>query len=181
MGVVPALRDDLQIQRLGRRLQLLEQELAVLVEQHADAPGLGQNPADQLQLTTQRRIGPQQAQVGWLHVAEALPGLQAADAQDQSRRALAFLHAPIEARQIEQNQAQTRRQLARRRQARQWLEMHAVGGAQFAQGLDERLHAGAFLGAGQQNIGRLHRHAMQPRCQEQTKPGQPLAERWHLP
>ncbi len=93
----------------GGQAQLLEQEFAVLIEQHADAPGLRQNAPDQLQLPAQRRITPQQAQVRRLRSAETLPRLQAADAQHQRRRALGVLQAPVEAGQVEQNQAQAGR------------------------------------------------------------------------
>lgn len=153
----------------------------MLIEQDADAPGLRQDSPDQLQLPAQRRIAPEQTQARRLGIGETLARLQAADAQHQRRGALRVLQAPVETRQIEQDQAQAGRQFARCGQAGQRLKAHVVGRAQFTQCLNKSLHAGAFLGTGQQNIGRLHRDAVQPRGQKQAEPGQPVAKGWRLP
>ncbi len=62
-GVVPALGDDFQTQWLGGLAQFGEQELAVLIVQHADAPGLRQHGPYQTQLPSRRRIAPEQAEL----------------------------------------------------------------------------------------------------------------------
>ncbi|MNY18574.1 hypothetical protein D3C86_1519620 [compost metagenome] len=139
--------------------QLLQEEFAVIVIQHANPFHLGQEDPGQAQLAIQRRITPEQAQARGQGVAQVLPCLQAADAQYQGCRALAVLQAPVEAWQIEQDQADIRRQFARRRQFGQRLKTHVVRGPQFAQCLDEGLHAGAVFGASQQNVRGIGRKA----------------------
>ncbi len=52
-----------QTQWLGGLAQFGEQELAVLIVQHADAPGLRQHGPYQTQLPSRRRIAPEQAEL----------------------------------------------------------------------------------------------------------------------
>jgi len=56
-------------------------------------------------LALQRRVTPQQADFARHALAQALVGLQAADAQHQGRRPLGILQAPVEAGQVQQDQA----------------------------------------------------------------------------
>lgn len=105
INVVPVLGDDFQVQGCGMLAQFRQQEFAVATVQHANAPGLGQDIGDQAQLPVQRRIAPQQADLAGHMAAQALAGLQATDAQHQGGRALGVLQAPVEARQVQQDQA----------------------------------------------------------------------------
>ncbi|MNL03898.1 hypothetical protein D3C87_1244470 [compost metagenome] len=170
----------MQAERQGGLAQFVQQKLTVTVVEHADSSGLGQKNTGQAQLPSQRRIAPQQAQVWGLVGTQPLARLQATDAQYQCRRALGILQAPVEARQVKQDQTGSGRQFARCRQSGQWLEAHAVGRAQLTQGLREGLHAGAVFGSGQQNVGGPCRQAAQQAANHQAQPGQQVAKGWRL-
>ncbi|MNI66160.1 hypothetical protein D3C73_1217070 [compost metagenome] len=58
MNVVPALGDHLKTQGEGGLTQLIQQEFAVGVVEHADASGLWQQGAGQAQLAVQWWIAP---------------------------------------------------------------------------------------------------------------------------
>ncbi|MOA24245.1 hypothetical protein D3C78_1449180 [compost metagenome] len=138
------------------------------VVKHADPLHLRQDGADQPQLPRHRRIAPQQAQVRRRCFAQAIVGLLAADAQHQGGRPPGVLQAPVEAGQVKQDQADIAWQLVRRRQVGQRGKPHAVFGAQGFQGLGERLHAGAVLGTGQQDLGGPSLDGRQPTGKHQA-------------
>ena len=133
--------------------QLGQEELTVVAVEHADPPRLGQDAGDQVQLAIQRRVTPQQADARVLRAAQALVGLQPADAQHQGWRALVVLQAPFEAGQVEQDQPRVGRQSTRGWQVLEGREGDVVFGTLLRQGLGKGLHPSAVFGGGQQDIG----------------------------
>eukprot|EP00659_Diplonema_papillatum_P017894 gene17894-biopygen18102 len=152
INVFPKLGHDLQAHGRGVLAQLAQQELAVDAIEHADAPGLRQDAGDQAQLSVQRWVAPQQADLRRQRGTQALARLQAADAQHQGRWALGVLQAPIKAGQVQQDQAGAGRQVCGGGQVLERGELHAVFGTLQGQGLDECLYARAVFVGGQQDI-----------------------------
>ena len=169
-GVVPELGHDFQADGLGGLHQFAQQELTAGIVKHANALGLGQDMDDQAQLTLQRRVAPEQADFRRVRVAQALPGLEAADAQHQSGRPLGILQAPVEAGQVEEDQTGAGGQVPGRRQLVEGGKADLVVGALLGKGLSKGAHTGTVLGGREQDAGTPGR-----RCQQQARQQQAAA------
>ena len=126
---------------------------------------------DQAQLTVQWRVAPEQADFSRMGVAQALPGLQAADAQYQGGRPLGILQAPVQAGQVEEDQAGAGGQVPGRRQLAEGGEADLVVGALLGKILGKGAHAGAVFGGRQQDVGAPRwRRQQQAREQQAAAP-----------
>jgi len=96
-------------------------------------------------------------------------GLEPTDAQYQRRRPLGIAQAPVEAGQVEQDQARAGGQVAGCWQVGEGREGDAVFGALPGQRLGKGLHPGAVFGGGQQDLGAPRRCAQQQAGQQPGK------------